>query len=102
MGSPSARTSWGDPFFGHALFFGFACGQIFVYRLREVIETSFLAQTNRNCHIYIRLVKHHIPLNAHKDTFINKWCYRMPCSLLLSYSNNIAARILKFWDAVLN
>ena len=41
----------------HALFSGFACAQILVSWLRKVIESSFLAQKNRNCHVYIRLVK---------------------------------------------
>ena len=48
-------------FLSHALFSGLACAQIFVSWLRKVMETSFIAQMNRNCHVYIRIVKQLIP-----------------------------------------
>ena len=31
-----------------------------VSRLRKVVETSFSAHKNRNCHVYIRLIKQHM------------------------------------------
>ena len=53
-------------------FFGLTLGlKIFVTWLRKVLETSCLAQKNRNCHVYIPLVNQHLT-SAHKTSYVQK------------------------------
>ena len=58
-------------------------GPIFVARLRKVVETSFLAKKNRNCHVYIQLVKQYIPLNAQKRFYGPKMILSNNCQVAL-------------------